>query len=1060
MSTGVDHKMTRRANMIPGDSIPAPEAMQTGATATPAPMDAMPTGGSDELPLSPVEHVMHPAHQLLADTPSLVRVRPWQLALAMGLLAFVLYLVTRCWVPSTRSSMAFLVHHLGSDYSVPMLDLPWDAWMRLAIHLPWLDLSGWTALLCALLGACSVGLLTWLMGRVSYFYTMDAPASTVRREAVARRIAAVTAGVYLMVAAPFWWSSTRAMPGTLLTVWLLASAMFFSAFQRTGHLGWLTLFSLFWGLGCAWHLAFWFLGILVLVLCVREFIRWRCWTRWSAYAALLLPALAGSSCLLLGLEWSFRHGGFFVYGSHHALLRALVKTQIADMYLAVPYTPFLILLAVIAFVPWWILFVLSHRSPWFYERGATLLRLFLAAHLVVLFFAVPYAPWRLIGGLDNPFLVPVLLLAGCAGYLAGEFWCMGQIFPFKDDRPGVRLGKRALSAAGVVLAPLVLGAGLVNNLPTLLQSRAGSVIWEAANEALDQRGDRMVFFPDAFFDDALALAAEERGLSILMFREPSRCSLLFKKGLARAVPQLAALLDADAPFPRIMASFLLLPHAPETTVLLPGPEYVRNFVDVEPRGFAWHPHPLGTLKARAAAASSAAESPSESTAAPADPAGLLRAGDLFARELPFYQRLADWRERPLAENTLEWFYREVMTMAAARSANDLALDLAHEDDLSTAHQAAVLATRIDPGNLAAHLNAVQFLDRPDAPSPPRAPETWAGLPAGDSALAELQNLAGQSSRSRVRSWTMFNYDGLVAAPDAWILRGLPWAASGVMPAPAAVLAETPGGLLGMHDDTPRARWFQCVFERIGTYAFRPDQVCAAMANAPRNAEMLLELVRTYLMSDRPELAAGTLAAALELLPPDAPGFPLEEVLVDAATAGILPIRFPPNRQTLDEVSAPDAPRFPRRWTAPDGRPLGLRGALLQVASADPSDIRPWIALWLLEPNEPAGRLAYDKFKPRTRTDPELVLSLVAALQASGVNSVTAASFSLLRPHLHLLASSPVLWRQICLSSIAKNDRFSIRSTYARLARMLSPEELEAAIPLATLYEIPEQAFSR
>ena len=1007
---------------------------------------------------------------VLANPADMHSIHAWWMGLVMGLLSLGLYLATFCWQPSSLATAEFMLRHLGSDYSVPLLDIPWDFWMRLVRHLPWLGMTQWTGLLCALLAAGCVMFLTVLISRLSFFYSLDAAASSPARERFARRLAAVTGACYLIVLLPFWWSGTHALPNTLSLFWLLGCALLFSRFQYTHHLRWLSLCAFLWGLGCAWNLDFWVLAPLLLFLTLREFFRWGMLKRFGAYAAFILPGLLGGAALLLTFRWSWLHGGQELYGSIRAWGRAMLAAQAHGIGFHVAASPIILVMVTVAFLPWWILFPLSHRSPWFYERGQVLLRLLLLGHLGSLLFNVTYAPWLLLGGVQDPYLLPAALLAACAGYVTGEFWCLSEDIPFKDtfEETWRRIGKRVLAAVALLAPLLFLGMGVYSNLPIILGSRDGDAIWKAANRALDERGERNVFFPDSIFDDALALACEERGIQVLMFRDPARCSPLYLRGLKSAVPPLADLIDSGTTYPKLMLAFLELPHAPESTVLLPGPEYVRNCVEVVPCGYAWHPYPsagaiartqadntrqaalrlfesMGT-EADGAAAASEEKGGHSAVSVAALPSGVPSAPSIARRELPFYHELADWRLKQISPIGTEAYCREILCTIASRYANDLAIDLARQEHKGPAHKLAVEAFRICPDNLAARLNAAQFrstlavgteLDR------------WSGFSMDDVIIRGLKNLAARSPYYQTRAWRLALYDGLVAAPEAWLLRGLPWAASGVVPPPDAFADTSFISRLGLlPEPDPRARWFQCACARIATRPIRLDEVCALMAADPDHPKPLVDMARTYLMQNRPQLAVALLEAANELLPEGHEGYPIPEILADAALAGLLPYHFPPHADTLDDVGAPERPHFPRRWVAKDGSPIGLRKALLQAAGDNPYDIAPWLVLWLLEPEQPIGRMAADKLRFKARNDPNLMISVAAALLGSGKRVAAFTAENLLSQVADSFPDDPVIWRLTYDAAIVAGDAITAAEAHQQLSQMLHPAFLQALIPSA------------
>lgn len=957
-------------------------------------------------------------------------IRPWHLGLGMGLLALVLYLATFSWLPATRSSLAFLVAHLGLDASLPLTDLPWDLWCRLASRLPGLTVSGWTGLLCATLGAAAVGLLTVLLVRVTYFFAPDASLASMRRESAARRISAVTGGVYLMVAFPVWWASTRAMPQTLLIVTLLVCALLFSLFQETGRLGWLTLFSCLWGMGCAWDATYWLLSLPVLFLVLREFFRNGLLKQIGAYASAFFSFVLGASAILAALAWVWHHGGATLYGTHELLLHAYASALVSGLGVSVAMTPLLLLLCAVAFAPWTILFPLSRRTPLLFVRSQVLLRLLLAAHIYSLLFNIPYAPWHVLGGQDDPRLMPPLFLAACVGYLAGEFWCLAEIFPFKDSSRAVRARKKGLALLALLLAPLSLVTGLAVNLPTILGSRAGATLWNAAVKALDDRDGRTLFFAESSFDDAVTLAAFQRHEPIFVVRSPDRTSFLYRLRVCALAPKLERLVDLEVSHPMLVAGAMSLPEYPENSVFLPGPEYLRNIVRVVPRGYAWHVFtPTGDRQP-------------------------VPYAELLSRERPFYAEAAAWHNQKLRPNSVEAACRNYLNGIAARYANDLSVELARDSDYATALDLARLASEIDPDNLSARLNSIQFEEMSASAESARQPELWLGLAPDDPRIAELGEFATRTRPAASRSWSLCSRDGLLAAPDAWFLSGLPWAISGSL-IPMAAFAKPIASYYGLRPEADRtALWFQCVFGRIGTGILRPDQICVLMARNPDDPAPLAELARIQLMRGSPRHAAAALDAALARVSGGHPGYPLEEVLVDAALAGFLHYRFPPHRDTLTDVGAPPSPRYPRRWVSRALFPVGLRQALLQIVSENPSDMNPWLALWMLEPNTAAGRMASQKLRSRLRDRPILSLTLAAVFLRSAHPKGPRAAEYILDAVGDELDNSPVAWRLSYDAASGSDNPTASHLAYLKLRNLLPRPILESILP-----EPPPSALS-
>ncbi len=156
-------------------------------------------------------------------------------------------------------------------------------------------------------------------------------------------------------------------------------------------------------------------------------------------------------------------------------------------------------------LPWWVLFIASHRSPWFYEREQVMLRVLLVVLLAWILCNGVVAPWRIFGGLPKPMLMPTVLNAVCLGYLAGEFWILGERKKLADA--GRRKFIRLLATAGACSVPLFELGAIATNSKLVLATRSALSPEGAGSGAVEETST--MFADVATLEETVDLMAKQ-----------------------------------------------------------------------------------------------------------------------------------------------------------------------------------------------------------------------------------------------------------------------------------------------------------------------------------------------------------------------------------------------------------------------------------------------------------------------------------------------------------------------------------------------------------------------
>ena len=854
----------------------------------------------------------------------------WVLGLLTGLGAFALYLAGMSWKASSPTGTGYLVKHLGLDGSVPLTDLAWGLLVRLGWRFPPPAMETLTALASGFFGALAVGLLTALMVRVRYPHPGYHADTTPMREAVARRISGVTAGLFLALSAPHWWASTRAMPTTMWLAVDLEIAWLFSWWQNSGKKRVLFVWSFAWGAGMAANGSLWLTAPLGLLLWGREVLRWHMGRDWRSYALFFGGTALGLATLAPWAWWAWHIGGWELYESKTALLAEMLKAQ-AGALAAGRAGPALLLFLSVTGVPWWLVFVWSCRAPWFYERGQIALHLLLAGLLLAALYNWTVAPWKIFGGLLDPMLAPTALNAATLGYLAGEYWILGERKVLADA--GRKKFIRGVAAALAWAVPAAVRGVAAVNADLVLADRKGDGIWDAACGILDSRGERDIVFAGPPFDDALSLAVNERKEPVQVIRMAGRASPVYLVRQANAFPMEAvrgacAVGNWDGMFP-LWSTF---EGGLERTIVVPGVEAVREWAHPMPVGYAWHLEPRG------------AATPPET---------------VLRRQRPVWQQQAEWLKRDLVTDSPAYLFRSAMCGVSARNLNDLGVEFAEKGDVRTAARLWRLAMKFQPTHLAAAMNlemAKQTLrgkmpEGTDAEGLPGSLADEEGTIAWLGKCEEwLVTQASTPKRQRATHWAISLRYGLLWRAEDWMKAGYPWAGSGRAPAAGNPYVRSESHLLvGLFGADPLERWIDTVCLRVGQPVGKPEYFYAMLCAKPGDPDLLATLAWHYLRRGEWEFAAAHIREAVRTTV-KGKTFPLrfEQVLTDAMRAGLIPYAPAGEKEEGAEFLWPELWHPEGGAEGAGGRmhPYGLKEAMLAAAQAVPTDPRPWMVLWM------------------------------------------------------------------------------------------------------------------
>ncbi len=754
-----------------------------------------------------------------------------QIGFCLSLLSLVLYLASMSWTAFPGPPTWALLAHLDPHSPPTSLDPLWGWWVKAAARLPVGTVAGWTGLFSALCGAASVGLLARLMMRVGYLIRNEPGRYSFIREAQARRLSGTTTGLYLACSIPFWVASTRSMADTFHVLLLLVFAWFVSQYQHWGRRRHLFLAGLFFGIGIAEYPTFLVFLPLAVFHVVREMIRWQVLRSWRMQFVLWSGLALGLLLYPLDAYVLFKQSASAgMYIPPLAAVRQVLADQV-QLVTQIRFNPGFLAIIAVSIVPWLTLFTMSSRSPWFYEWGQVGVRLIFIGGLVAILFDAPFSPWHLLG-MGYLMVVPYLMLAICTGYMAGEFWILGEAQALLDTALIKRTVRRASSLLAVFL-PLVVVAGGVFNWSTV-DGRYGRIADMAVSEILKRLEDRDILFSTGLLDDSLCLTVLEKKIPVRVISAPRTPSILYLQRLAKTFQEEAwrqPLSRGD--FGMFLENLLMSEEGPGRVAIIDMPDVFREFGYLAPDGFLYR---LETVP------------------------GQIDLPALVESQKPFWDWMGQLARYPVPEKSILRPYQNQLKLMASKVANNLALVQIERGDEEGALETLRMARRIHPENISVLLNLMEMGRTRELPEAAELEAAW---------VERQEKLGGER-------WVLAVRFGYVWNAREWVRRGHVWALSGV---PAVEEAARRKPAVSDEDEASndnRLRVLDQAYLMWGV-PFRDDAYYRGqLMNDGRDTTALMAMCRLALRRNDPEAAEAYIAEAMAM------GLAEEKTLFDRA----------------------------------------------------------------------------------------------------------------------------------------------------------------------------------
>ena len=745
--------------------------------------------------------------------------------------ALALYLATMSWAPCPGLPTQALRTQLGMGPASPCaLDSLWGWLVRGFARLPGLSVAGWAGLFSALCGSVCVGLMGRLMTRVIYRGGTEVAPTSLVREVQARRLSGWVAGLYLAGCIPFWVVSTRSLPGAFHLLMLLAAAWNFSEYQQGGKGRHLVLLGLLLGVGITEFATFIVYLPLAAFLVAREMYRRKALGAWRPHLMVWGGLLCGLSMYPFNAYVLFRQGAPCGVFASPWQAWAQVLQQQAQLILQVRYSSGFLIVMFFSLVPWLMLFAMSRRSPWFYEWDQVAMRLIFVGGLMGVLYNAPFAPFRLLG-MGYLMVTPHLVLAACMGYMAGEFWIIGEFQRLRDAALPKRIARRAATLfAGLLPILIVLGAAINWRA---VDGRPSGDMHAAALQVLDRLEGRDIVFSSGLLDDSLSLAIWERKAPVRLVSTSRISSSLYLQRLAWAFPE-AALRDPlrKGDFNLFLENLFLSGAGVDRVAILDLPDAFREFGYLVPDGFFYR---------------------METSVDPRDLPAWVEA------QRPCWT----WMERIAAhlapKVNLVRAHQDQLRWMASKVANNLGVMQAERGDEAGALKTFLAARRIYPENLSVLLNLMELGRGRDFPEEAELEEDWADL---------------KDSLDQHR-WSLAVRFGYVWKVREWVRRGWVWALSG-SPTLAEAVRLTPPTSADESDEL--ALLLDQAYLQWGQDFPHENRYRARLAQDGKDTGALMGLCRLALRRHDPDTAEAYWMEAMRM------GLPEQDARFDQAMA--------------------------------------------------------------------------------------------------------------------------------------------------------------------------------
>lgn len=756
--------------------------------------------------------------------------RPWHIAALLFICALVVNLASMSWTAFPGLPTHVLLQHLKLEPSPAVLNLFWGWGVRGADRVPGLSTTAWMGLVSAVCGALSVALLSWLMVRVGYVIRNEPGGVSFLREAQARRLSGLVSGLYLLCTIPFWVASTRSLPGTFHMLWLLTTACVFSQYQLWGRRTYLFYLGFLYGAGITESTTFLVFLPLAVFLVAREMFRWQAVTDWRRQVAIWSGFLLGLSLYGFHAVVLFQHGlPSGAFASPWAALLQIWQSQVA-LVLQVRHSAGFFVVMFFCLGPWLTIFVMSRRSPWFYEWGQIVVRLIFIGGLLAVLYNASFSPWNLMG-MSYLLVTPYVLMAVAMGYMTGEFWILGERHHLLDFRRRKRVLRQLGSSFALGVLPLAVLAGGVRNWAEA-DGRHGAPIQRAAEDVLDRLDRPTVLLAAGVLDDALRIVIRERWSPVVLISLPRTASPVYLQQLAKRFlnPSLAEPLNRGQ-FNLFLENLLMEEGGLANTATVDLPDHFREYGYLLPDGFVYRIE--------------------------LEPPLADEWGDYLEAQRPFWAQMKHLADTLPPEQNPAYPYLQYLCLMASRVANNFGVMLMAADQADPAREAFQAARHMFPKNISVLLNLLGTTPSTD-----------------ESTLADLEkDVAAFVADMNGEQWSLANRFGHVWRPRQWLDRSWVWALSGMPAVEPASRYALPSPTL---DDSDQVQLFDKAYLQWGSP--RPDEnsLRNTLVHDPRHTEALVTLARLALRRRDFDVADAYFKEAMRL------GHPEESLLFDRA----------------------------------------------------------------------------------------------------------------------------------------------------------------------------------
>ena len=745
--------------------------------------------------------------------------RRWHIDVFLFLAALALYLLTLSWSPFPGLPTQELLSNLRAEATPSASDFLWGWLVRGLDRFPVLPIATWMGLIAAFCGALSVAMMGDLMMCVGYLVRNEPGPWSFEFEAYGRRLSALCSGLFLMLCPPFWIASTRSLPHTFHIAMLMACAAFFSRYQHWGRKRDLFMLAALFGVGLSDSATFLAFLPLFVPLMLRELVRWN---KIASFGHHLL--LWGTLLAAAGALWAadahvlYRRALFMeIYASPFDAFLGILRAQWNVVASVNGHPGFLVLMAFTANA-WIIAFLITHRSPWFYERWEVAVRLTCVLGGLGILWNATYSPWRLMG--MYPFLVtPYLVIAASFGYMCGEFVIFGERNKLCENR---RIQKylHRLAFVFALCLPFAIGGAAWRNWG-IADGKYAALVENAARDILARRGEgRDIFFSSGILDDTLRLMTWQRRDSTCFVNARQVNSRAYLKSLTRFIvdPVLSPMLARGD-----IVQFL------DELVLNRGEAWRLGFIDFTNPMFREY----GDLVPDAYFYTLETDLDSVDWDA------------RLANQRPFWKLLRDMRDTPIPEDNVISRFRNALLRVAGKGIDNFAIELLRAGRPDDANEVLRIGHAIDPENISILLNLASMASE---------------YPLEDDFDPEADVDRILPSIHGLR-WSCDGNFGYIRDARDWVRNGRVWAISGEIP---PTLAERREAESRFEEDALHAKWIDIAFACYGIP--RPDELAcrAALVRDDHDQQALLSLAFLALRAKDLEMARAYLVEAISV----------------------------------------------------------------------------------------------------------------------------------------------------------------------------------------------------